>query len=134
MSVQIKTLDDYGFLLCFIGGVIVVINGLLYLIVSAIGSSIDWFFGGGFIGIGNEIAGALVTIIFGAFAIVIGMKLFSPKIRAFMIKIDLIITGIVMIVLAIICFGIGALLILIGGILVFIYRLMPEGNANPTGR
>ncbi|NHJ03800.1 MAG: hypothetical protein EAX90_03185 [Candidatus Heimdallarchaeota archaeon] len=134
MEVSIKTLDDYGFLLCFIGGVLTVVTALLMFIVSVSGGRIHWFFGAGYIGIASEIAGSIVCFFFGTLAIVIGLKLFSRKIWEVITKIDLIITAIVMIVISVVAFGIGGLIILAGGILVLIYRLKPEGTTNPTGK
>lgn len=134
MSVKIETLDDYGFLLSLLGGAVTFITALLTLIVGVSGGSINWFWGGGYIGIANIIAGAIVSMVFGVLAILIGLKLFIKEIREILIKIDLIITSIVLFILGIVVFGIGGLIILVGGILILIYRLMPEGNANPTGQ
>ena len=138
MSVQIKTLDDYGFLLSFLGGIIAVITGLLMLIISAAGEKIHWFLGAGYIGITEEtaglIAGSIISLLIGVFALLIGLKLFTQKAYDIVTRFDLIATSIVLIVIGIIAFGIGGILILIGGILVLVYRLMPEGNANPTGK
>ncbi|MFW9923958.1 MAG: hypothetical protein ACFFDW_11795 [Candidatus Thorarchaeota archaeon] len=134
MSVTIKTLDDYGFLLCFIGGILAVVLAILSLIVTLIGENISWFVGGGFIGTANLIAGTIVSIFFGAFAIVIGLKLFHAEIRRIVVKVDLIITAIIMFVIGIVVFGVGGLLIIIGGVLVLVYRLGPEGTRNTTGK
>ena len=125
-NVSIKTLDDYGFLLCFIGGILTVVMGLMSFIVAVAGGNISWFLGAGYIGLANVIAGTIVSMIFGALAVVIGLKLFLTKIYDFITKFDLII--------AIIVFGIGGLIILVGGILVLVYRLLPEGTSNPNGR
>ncbi|MEA2071089.1 MAG: hypothetical protein U9O98_07340, partial [Asgard group archaeon] len=107
---------------------------ILLLIITIAGERIHWFWGGGYIGIANPIAGAITSMIFASLAIVIGLKLFSQKIREILIKIDLVITSIVLIVLGIIALGIGSIIILIGGIIILVYRLMPQGQANPTGK
>ena len=133
-NVSIKTLDDYGFLLCFIGGILTVVMGLMSFIVAVAGEKISWFLGAGYIGLANVIAGTIVSMVFGALAVVIGLKLFLTKIYDFITKFDLIITAITMIVIAIIVFGIGGLIILVGGILVLVYRLLPEGSSNPNGK
>ncbi|NHJ48709.1 MAG: hypothetical protein FK733_13070 [Asgard group archaeon] len=125
MSVQIKTLDDYGFLLSLIGGVITVIFGILGFIVN-LASDVHWFFGSGFIGMANEVAGSVISIIFGVLAILLGLKLFFPKIREIIAKIDLIIIAIIMLVIGIIVFGIGGIIIIVGGILVLVYRLQKQ--------
>lgn len=88
LEVSIKTLDDYGFLLCFIGGILTVVTALLMFIVSVSGGRIHWFFGAGYIGIASEIAGSIVSIIFGTLAMLIGLKLFSRKIWEVITKID----------------------------------------------
>lgn len=126
MSVSIKSLEDYGFLLCFIGGILTVVIALLGFIVSVAGSSIHWFLGAGYIGLANEIAGTVISIIFGLFAVVIGLKLFSTKVENIIVKIDLLIVAIVMLVIGIVVFGIGGIIIIVGGILVLIYRLQSQ--------
>ncbi len=134
LKISIKTLDDYGFLLCLIGGILTVVMGLMSLIISVAGGNINWFFGAGYIGLANAIAGSIVSIYFGALAVVIGLKLFLVRIYDFIIRFDLIITSIIMIVISIIVFGIGGLIVLVGGILVLVYRLRPEGTSNPNGK
>ncbi len=133
-NVSIKTLDDFGFLFCLIGGILTVVMGLMSFIIAIAGEKISWFLGAGFIGLANVIAGSIVSMIFGALAVVIGLKLFLAKIYEFITKFDLIITAIVMIVIGIIVFGISGLIILVAGILVLVYRLLPDGAANPNGR
>jgi len=123
VSVKIKTLDDYGFLLCFIGAIITIVMSFLGFIISLTSSTLHWFLGGGYIGIANDTAGAVISLIFGALALLIGMKLFSPKISETINKMDRIIIAIAMIVIGIIAFGIGGILIIVGGVLVLIHRL-----------
>ena len=81
LEVSIKTLDDYGFLFCFIGGILTVVMGLMSFIVAVAGEKISWFLGAGFIGNASIIAGSIVSMIFGAVAVVIGLKLFLAKIN-----------------------------------------------------
>ena len=132
--VSIKTLNDFGFLFCLIGGIITVVMGLLSFIIGLTGTRISWFLGSGFIGIASVVAGAIVSIVFGALAVVIGLKLFVGKIYEFITRFDLIFTALAMVVIAIIVFGIGGILIIVGGILLLVYRLGPEGSENPDGK
>ncbi|NHK31735.1 MAG: hypothetical protein FK730_10315 [Asgard group archaeon] len=126
MSVSIKTLEDYGFLLCFIGGILTVVISLLGFIINIVGEKIHWFLGEGYIGFANEIAGTVISMIFGILAIIIGLKLFSAKIGKIIEKIDLIIVAIIMLIIGIIAFGIGGVIIIVGGILVLIHRLQSQ--------
>jgi hypothetical protein len=123
LSVEIKTLDDYGFLLCLIGGVLAVVIAFLGFIVSVAGSSIHWFLGAGYIGLASPIAGTVISVLFGVVAILIGLKIFVPKIREIVDKIDLIIIAIIMLVIGVIVFGIGGIIIIAAGILVLVHRL-----------
>ncbi|HUT81909.1 MAG TPA: hypothetical protein VMZ29_11955 [Candidatus Bathyarchaeia archaeon] len=123
MKVSITTLEDYGFLLAFFGGIITSVMALLSFIVSVAKAHIHWFFGAGFIGIANPIAGSIISLIFGIFALLIGMKLFSSKINDIVSRIDTIIISIILIVISIIVIGFGGLIILVGAILLLIYRL-----------
>lgn len=126
MSVSIRTLEDYGFLFCFIGGIITVVIALIAFIIDIAGEKIDWFFGAGPIGIANIIAGTVISMIFGVLAFLIGLKLFSTKIRNIIEKIDLLIIAIIMLVIGIIVFGIGGIVIIVGGILTLVYRLQSQ--------
>ncbi|MHA1629813.1 MAG: hypothetical protein ACTSXO_10810 [Candidatus Heimdallarchaeota archaeon] len=123
MSVKINTLDDYGFLFCFIGAIITIVMSFLGFIISLTKANLHWFLGGGYIGIANATAGTVIALIFGILALIIGLKLFNAKINAFINKMDRIIIAIAMIVIGIVAFGIGGILILVGGVLVLIYRL-----------
>ena len=134
MEVSVKRLDDYGFLLAFIGGIITIVTAILMFIISVSGEKIHWFLGAGYIGIASKIAGSIVCVVLGTLALVIGLKIFNNNIYEFITKMDLIIIAIVLIVISIVAFTLGGLLILVGGILILVYRLMPEGNANPKGK
>jgi hypothetical protein len=136
---QLKTADDWGFLLSFIGGIIIVVNAIVGMIFALSNTTTNFFIGGSsFLGLIGEtwgiILGTIITLVFGIICILIGMKLFSKKIWHSITKIDLIITAIILIVIGIICFGPGGLLVIIGGILCIIYRVSPAGERNPTGK
>lgn len=123
MSVSIKTLEDYGFLFCFLGGALTTVMAFLGFIISLAGQNIHWFFGAGYIGIASPIAGTIVSLIFGILALLIGLKLFIPSLANFLTKINSIILAVIVMVIGIIVFGIGGLLILAGGILILIHSL-----------
>ncbi|MBN1330242.1 MAG: hypothetical protein JXA54_12280 [Candidatus Heimdallarchaeota archaeon] len=129
MKISIKTLEDYGFLLAFFGGIITSSMALLSFIVSVAKANIHWFFGSGFIGIASPVGGSIVSLIFGIFAILIGMKLFSSKINEITKKIDALIISIILVVISIVVFGFGGLIILVGAVLILIYRLKPANQS-----
>jgi len=136
---ELKTTDDFGFLFSFIGGIVIVVNAIIGLIMRIFSEISDLFING--VGLFPFIsdtwgiyAGAAVNILIGIICILMGMKIFSKRAWKFMIQFDLIITGIVMIILGIISFGIGGVLVIIGGVLILVYRLSRQGEKNPRGK
>lgn len=135
LQINIETLDDYGFLFCYIGGVLVVVLAILGLIINlSAPQTIGWFLsGGGYLVLANEIAGAVVSIVLGILAILLGLKLFWQKAWDIITKMDLIFSSLIMIVIGVITMSLGGIIVLVSGILVLIYRLLPEGKTNPKG-
>ncbi|NHJ84578.1 MAG: hypothetical protein FK734_03900 [Asgard group archaeon] len=123
MKVSLKTLEDYGFLAAFFGGIITTAFALLSFIVGLTRTNLHWFVGSGFIGIVSIVAGSIISLIFGIVAMLIGMKLFSSKINDIISKIDTLFISIILMVISIIVFSIGGLIILASAIILLISRL-----------
>lgn len=137
--VELKTTDDFGFLFSFIGGIIILVNAIVGLIMGIFSVTADLFLNGiGFFPFIDETwglyAGAAINIVIGVVCILMGLKIFTKSAYKFMIQFDLVITAIVMIILGVISFGLGGILVIIGGILILVYRLSSQGNRNPRGK
>jgi hypothetical protein len=136
---ELKTIDEFGFLFSFIGGIIIVVNAIAGLIMGILSVTADFFINGiGFFPFIDETwglyVGAAINIVIGIVCILMGLKIFTKSAYKFMIQFDLVITAIVMIILGVISFGIGGLLVIIGGIFILVYRLSSPGNRNPRGK
>jgi hypothetical protein len=136
--VHLNTSDDFGFLFSFIGGLIIIVNAIVGLIMSFFSNVTDFIGGSGFLTFIDDTwglyAGTAINIVIGLLCLLMGLKIFTKKAWKFMVQIDLLITGIVMIIFGIISFGIGGILVIIGGILILVYRLSRQGEKNPYGK
>ncbi|MHA1354639.1 MAG: hypothetical protein ACTSXA_04800 [Candidatus Heimdallarchaeota archaeon] len=136
--VHLNTTDDFGFLFSFIGGLIIIVNAVVGLVMSFFGNIEDFIGGSGFFTFINDTwglyAGTALNIAIGLICLLMGLKIFTKRAWNFMVQIDLIITGIVMIILGVISFGIGGILVIIAGILILVYRLSRQGEKNHYGK
>ena len=134
---QINKKEEWAFFFLFIGGAMLIANAIVGLIIGlVVGDNLFFVDGIGFFVFGGPsngftIGGAVINILFGALALVAGLKIFVNAIFNIMIKIDVAIVGLVMLLLGLASFTLPGLLLVVGAIYCFIYRFTVEGANNP---
>ncbi|NHJ41026.1 MAG: hypothetical protein FK731_13425 [Asgard group archaeon] len=136
---ELNKTEEWAFFFLFIGGILVIVNALVGIIIFAVTTENMTFLDGfGLFSLTNEdtwlYVGASINIVIGLLALFFGLKLFIKPFWNIITKIDMIIVFLIMFIFGIGSFTLPGYLLVVGAVYCFLYRITPEGANNPKGK